>query len=127
MGKLNPQHGNEIIPGCLTLGINQEPTELIPLSGGHELSVRLYKQARKEADAHAERKNNPIVLVTFGYDTESLVYGIELTQDAFVTARGDTPAQTIPPSMEGVELKKPLNVQSPLKCVVNALSELCLY
>ncbi|KJA16748.1 hypothetical protein HYPSUDRAFT_47008 [Hypholoma sublateritium FD-334 SS-4] len=105
MGKLDPQRGDDEIPGYLTLGINQEPTELIPISGGHELSVRLYKQARKEADSHVKRKNNPIVLVRFGYDTESLVYGIELTQDAFVTARGDTPTQTIPPSMEGVELK----------------------
>lgn len=118
MGKLDPQHGNENIPGYLTLGINQEPTELIPISGGHDLSVRLYKKARKDADAHAKRKDNPIVLVRFGYDTECLVHGIELTQDAFETARGSTPTQIIPPSMEGVELKKPLNVQSPLKCVI---------
>ena len=123
MGKLDPQHGNEVIPGYLTLGINQtESTELIPISGGHDLSVRLYKKARKEADAHAERKDNPIVLVRFGYDTDCLVHGIELTQDAFETVRGSTPTQIIPPLMEDVELKKPLNVQSPLKCVIYVLS-----
>lgn len=125
-GKLDDVlRSKEDIPGRVTFGMNSKwAPDLVSLSAGETqqgepegdgLSVRIYKDARKKADQRG-RKDNPIVLVSFVYDIESVVFGIELTQDAFVTARGGSiPPGLIPPSMKNVVLERPLATGPPLK------------
>ncbi|KJA16749.1 hypothetical protein HYPSUDRAFT_206761 [Hypholoma sublateritium FD-334 SS-4] len=118
-GKLDDVlRSKEEIPGHVTFNINPKwAPDLVSLSEGETeqgepegdgLSARIYKDARKKADQRG-RKENPIALVSFVYDNEAVVFGIELTQDAFVTARGGSiPAGLIPPSMKNVVLERPL-------------------
>ena len=125
-GKLDDVlRSKEEIPGHVTFNMNSNwPPDFVSLSAGEsedaksegdELSARIYKDARKKADQQG-RKDNPIVLVNFCYDIETVVFGIELTQDAFVTARGGSiPAGLIPPSMKNIVLERPLGLQPPLK------------
>lgn len=99
--------GKEKIPGYLTVGINDEPVAYIPITlpsvgsrrhserGGnqeHAMMLRAYKEAKKDANAHG-RGDNPIVMVDFGYDGQLMNVGIEITPDAFETARGATPPE----------------------------------
>ncbi|KAH9481055.1 SET domain and MYND-type zinc finger protein 6 [Psilocybe cubensis] len=81
--------GKEKIPGHLTVGISNEPE--------HAMMVRSFKEARKEADAHG-RSTNPIVMVDFGYNRELINVGIEITPDAFDTARGNPPPHAVIPA-----------------------------
>ncbi|KAH9481053.1 hypothetical protein JR316_0005572 [Psilocybe cubensis] len=102
-GKIDAM-GKEKIPGYLTVGISNEPVSYIPLTGfssirdqEHAMMVRSFKEARKEADAHG-RSTNPIVMVDFGYNRELINVGIEITPDAFDTARGNPPPHAVIPA-----------------------------
>jgi len=94
LGYIDAANGKEQIPCFLNLSINSESPEKINLKGPMTLAARLWKQARRDADA-AGRQDNPVLLVNFGYDTISLTSGIELTPDAFATARGSSPPTAI--------------------------------
>lgn len=112
--------GNQKIPGYLAIGINsKEPAEHMPITFSpqnqdHALSLRLYRQARAEADKNG-RKDNPIHLIRFGYDTESLVFAIEITPDAFETATGNIAEGIIPPVMKDADIKLPIALSSCLQ------------
>lgn len=103
LGHIDAANRKEKIPGFLKLSINNESPEKINLKGPMPLTARLWKQARRDADA-AGRQDNPVLLVNFGYDEDSITSGIELTPDAFATARGSPPPTAIlsalPPGME---------------------------
>ncbi|KAF8957723.1 hypothetical protein BDZ97DRAFT_1924337 [Flammula alnicola] len=98
------------IPGRLHIGINpREPPMRLSVGSkenmtrprsGDTMALRLWRQARKEADA-AGRKTNPVVLVAFGYDTDQICVAVEITKDAFQTARSGTPTTSgvLPPSV----------------------------
>jgi len=104
IGHIDAANGKEKIPGFLNLDINSEPPEKILLKGPTTLMVRLWKQARRDADA-AGRRDNPILLVNFGYDKDCITYGIELTSDSFATARGSPPPAAVLSALpSGMEL-----------------------
>lgn len=118
-GKIDAM-GKDKIPGYFTIGINNEPVSYIPLAGAsstrnqeHAMMVRSYKEARKEADAKG-RSRNPIVMVDFGYNRELINVGIEITPDAFETARGNPPPQAGVPAPLA-PLSKPLDVLAVLR------------
>lgn len=121
IGKIDAM-GKDKIPGYLTVGINNEPVSYIPLTGDsslqnqeHAMMVRSYKEARTEADSKG-RSKNPIVMVDFGYNRELINIGIEITVDAFETARGNPPLRAaIPPPLN--PLSQPLDIHAVLRRV----------
>lgn len=104
LGHIDTANGKEKIPGFLNLSINSESPEKINLKGPKTLASRLWRRARRDAHA-AGRQDNPIILVNFGYDEVSMTVGIELTPDAFATARGSPPPTAILSALSpGMEL-----------------------
>ncbi|CAA7263504.1 unnamed protein product [Cyclocybe aegerita] len=81
--------------------------------------TRIWKRAKAEAIA-AGRAQNPIVLVTFAYETHDLFHAVEITEDAFETARGKLPAFALPPSTTTGNLE---NADSALDVVNQLIGE----
>lgn len=127
--------GKEKIPGYVTVGMNNEPVAYIPITipnagpgrqrekganQEHAMMLRAYKEAKKVASANG-RGDNPVVMVDFGYDGQLMNVGIEITPDAFETAKGGAPPEyaVLP---EGVGSLSPgFSVHDVLKYVLFSL------
>jgi hypothetical protein len=111
LGRIDPK-GQDKIRGFLRLEIPDRPVEQILVNigkggltkhrEGDTVLIRLWRLARKHTNSIGH-EGNLIVMVGFGYENMRHDYGIEITTEAFATAKGAqnlSPVTALPPSIK---------------------------